>query len=760
MQLNCMNNIYKGDIEMSESNNQFFKGDKSIEVVKLYNWLDWASGSNQSVFVGLPMIQRGSVWKPKQIIDLWDTLLRGMPVGSLMAQNLPKGTKVRRIGQSGVVELLEAGLGLLDGQQRTLSMLIPWAQVNKDVMMGKKIWVALGDKQQDDQLFSLRVTTQNHPFGFDKNSPNSKLSLDNRRKAREEYFEKLGVEDDRKKNKDLFLTATPYGSVTPIELSYLIKQWRNCKNTGDWINSVMQNNKQIDEKLKPNLESFAKSLEKVFKLEIPIIAITDAMLGTDESDNNNPPLAVLFQRVGTGGTSLTDEDYAYSIIKHRLKDAYGLVEALYNNENSNIASLLSETDLVMTAVRLAAAEFKAGDKPLTDYESLNKQQFHTLLKHEGDFLAKGLLPMLQNTGIALTSSFEALSKLLEYRCDGDIGLPKYALVLLTRPLLQVLLRWVRIVQSQHPNDVGDILETNRKKILSFALYWSKFLVNAESGKQLSALAFKELASKNVSSEFPVKEIYNARTHGNKKLAFTLFSPKKLKALIPDCLDSPEPQSNKFLRGWKRFELNQATENGEMVAARDLYHCWWGYGGYVHPILLWLQRKYVYQFEGNPIVGQEDETPYDYDHICPSSHWTGYTGITSKVRILDFLLKDDEDGHWRVGNSIGNLRVWNSVDNRHDGDASSNKKLKLLDPSDSTNLLNDSAISNSDEYKKLLIDCSVEDEKKDKKVWDESRVLAFQVAVEKRAFELYETFYNTLDFADWSEDSEPTSPVGN
>ena len=32
--------------------------------------------------VELPSIQRGFVWKPKQIEDLWDSILRGYPIGS------------------------------------------------------------------------------------------------------------------------------------------------------------------------------------------------------------------------------------------------------------------------------------------------------------------------------------------------------------------------------------------------------------------------------------------------------------------------------------------------------------------------------------------------------------------------------------------------------------------------------------------------------------------------------------------------------
>jgi len=44
---------------------------------------DWQLNSEKSV-VELPSIQRGFVWKPKQVEDLWDSLLRGYPIGSFL----------------------------------------------------------------------------------------------------------------------------------------------------------------------------------------------------------------------------------------------------------------------------------------------------------------------------------------------------------------------------------------------------------------------------------------------------------------------------------------------------------------------------------------------------------------------------------------------------------------------------------------------------------------------------------------------------
>ena len=82
---------------------------KDIEIVRLADWLDWAGGRKRDRFIALPMIQRGSVWQPHQIIDLWDSLLQGMPIGSMMVSELQHGTPVVRPG-SHKHELVAAGV--------------------------------------------------------------------------------------------------------------------------------------------------------------------------------------------------------------------------------------------------------------------------------------------------------------------------------------------------------------------------------------------------------------------------------------------------------------------------------------------------------------------------------------------------------------------------------------------------------------------------------------------------------------------------
>ena len=206
---------------------------EDIVILPLENWLKFASGGDESVFVALPLIQRGFVWKPNQIIDLWDTLLRGMPVGSLIFSQMPPGIDVRKIGKKELEKTPKTGaIGLIDGQQRTLSMLIPWLNVGD---VDRRIWVDFADKPGDGHLFRFRVTTKNQPFGFQKAAPSAKLSLSDKRKALQPFIKEPNNESPEQVA--LFKEAKPYLSICPIDLKDLIDEWING-DKAKWINTI------------------------------------------------------------------------------------------------------------------------------------------------------------------------------------------------------------------------------------------------------------------------------------------------------------------------------------------------------------------------------------------------------------------------------------------------------------------------------------------------------------------------------------------
>jgi Protein of unknown function DUF262 len=768
-----------------------------IEVVNLSQWLDWTSGNNEDVKIALPMIQRGSVWKPEQVINLWDSLLRGMPVGSFMLNKLKSDSDYYTdlVNRQKAHKLETAGFGLLDGQQRTMSMLLAWTLPNNE-RMDRRIWVDFFDTPSAEHLYRLRMTTKNHPFGFQRESPSTKLSQDDRRKARKAYEDEMAylstsepshaTQDDKDAEKeqriqiDLY-KAKPYvseqnaqrGISLPLDLHGLLDIWRKETSVDEksvkekWVVAVTNKleaiskfsvgegppekiwHKLSDEQkeiVKSRVGKFAESLEAFFSLQVPLIKVRPQVFEDAKDDTKEPALATLFKRIGTGGTALSNDDYVYSMIKHRYPQTHDLVESLHKGTDSSVASILSATDLVMTAFRLAAAS-----ADLTDYESPDNKNFHNIFKSNKDFLKNKFLPLLE--GNDLKTAFRNLKEILLYSKDKNPhGVPLLYFPVLERPLVQVLLRWLML------NPTREQQIDSRDDILRFVMFWQ---LCVSDRRKSSVEAFKELLTGG--SKFPAITI--AKKLVASQLAIPIVSPKKLEALDSKMLLSTSPSTGgvndgaKVIRGYNsRFiDAKDGESNLEKSLARKFYSFWWNKNErHEHPILLWLQRDYVSgEFKHiDPLAGRDEDTPFDYDHICPSLHWENWTGASKSegTRITDFA-DDPQRSHHHIGNSIGNLRVWDSGKNRSDGADSPNTKLLLdaekpEDISERETRLASSAIEI--EQQQQWIDCS--GEKESHRKWDQKRAAAFQTAVEMRTFYLYKRFFDELKFDDWTDES--------
>jgi uncharacterized protein with ParB-like and HNH nuclease domain len=74
--------------------------------------------------VELPPLQRNAVWRPHQTELLWDSLLRGFPIGSLLLTPYHSSRGTRR-AEYQVDSDREPKYHLLDGQQRWNSEMDP-----------------------------------------------------------------------------------------------------------------------------------------------------------------------------------------------------------------------------------------------------------------------------------------------------------------------------------------------------------------------------------------------------------------------------------------------------------------------------------------------------------------------------------------------------------------------------------------------------------------------------------------------------------
>ena len=717
------------------------------------------------------MIQRNFVWKPQQIIDLWDSLLQGMPIGSMMATELPPETFVRKPGKHEIIRVpAGGGLGLIDGQQRTLAMLAAWPLPGQVKNRDLRVWVDFADDPAPGHLLRLRITTKNQPFGFRRNEPSSKLSLDEKRKAREAFdalAEAQGPQttaDENRVNPDID-TAWPFSPTPglPVDLRFLIGKWHEISRSSPWTVAMGDYLQGVDgvkyvgdrstgrwqplnvwagldddakDTIRKRVEVLSVALERLFVAQMPLVRVDERFFKPQGLANGDPPLAVLFKRIGTGGTQLSDADYVYSVIKHLRPETYDLVEELHGD--GNVASLLTATEVVMSAVRLAATTWQPTDrKAVLDAESPSKKDFNHLLCR-GDFVEEALLPLIASDGAgsALASLFSHVQAMLLCQGKSDIGLPKQAFPLLKRPLVQVLLYLAKVGYLGNGED-----RTTREDVLRLVLFW---LVAVTDPSKASRLAYEVVKERKQGGGYLGLAIHDRLVaHG---AAVRLIEPDEIE-MMRGLAYSPEGTT--LLRGESRFDAKkQGAEHYHAVYA-FYRRQWWRPWTHQHPILLWLQREMVaseLDSAADPMAGKDEDTPYDYDHIVPSAHWANWQGRkkgTHPDRLLDFA----EDTHlWTVGNSIGNVRVWTSSLNRSDGEASPKDKLKLdEDEGVRLPLLTQSAV----QADQIAFWRMASGKSEMPRSWNEERTLAFQRAVEMRAFSLYQRYFVGLGFSSWS-----------
>ena len=118
----------------------------------------------------VPNIQRGLVWKSIQMELLWDSILRGFPIGAMLI--LQRGNK----GE------------ILDGQQRSNAIISGFNTLdllNPDKKVNSILWLDLSFKYNDEdeerRRYGIRLTNSSHPWGYD--ALGGKLSAEDRREA-------------------------------------------------------------------------------------------------------------------------------------------------------------------------------------------------------------------------------------------------------------------------------------------------------------------------------------------------------------------------------------------------------------------------------------------------------------------------------------------------------------------------------------------------------------------------------------------------
>ena len=128
----------------------------------LYSLRQIASWTSNNSDVLIPALQRGLVWKPRQVELLWDSILRGFPIGSFMLSDI--------VNNEGAGKYY-----LMDGQQRYNAISIGF---NTGPDARAVLWIDLipPSSKSSTRTFWIKATTTPHPWGYKNDDDANRLN--------------------------------------------------------------------------------------------------------------------------------------------------------------------------------------------------------------------------------------------------------------------------------------------------------------------------------------------------------------------------------------------------------------------------------------------------------------------------------------------------------------------------------------------------------------------------------------------------------
>jgi hypothetical protein len=168
----------------------------------------------------LPNVQRGFIWKPHQIENLWDSLLRRFPTGSIIINKMQDGK-----------------YQLLDGQQRTTSIALGFADLggekkNCGILNSSAADIRIfidtrkPERDKEGRCFAFRVITRSHPWGYQHLDNSKPLTANNKTKAREDLWKIKDPFED-----GIMDRAYPYDACAPLPLNIFTNALMNKDKT-------------------------------------------------------------------------------------------------------------------------------------------------------------------------------------------------------------------------------------------------------------------------------------------------------------------------------------------------------------------------------------------------------------------------------------------------------------------------------------------------------------------------------------------------
>lgn len=602
---------------------------------KIASWqIPGIENGDSEIIAGIPSLQRGAVWEPQQIEMLWDSIMRGFPIGSIViAKKINNQSNKHQITLAiDSVLSAETSHHILDGQQRCNAIawgfVNPWEdKLSDDVVL----WL---DLKPDARLiknttrkYLFRVTTMAHPWGFHHGDQTGNLSTSDIEKFKEKlpayhqpekWPEKFHAElvsgqnlQNGKIKRPSPKLAIPYDAGFPIPMFLLFKYFNDGKLNwemlaqDEWIKIISTwsglSILSLDNGNRKHIESGLIIAEQacMVALQVP-----DLINGIDDIEQ-------IFQRLNRQGTPLDNEELAYSLIKAYWTDVEETISKLPHHT--------TEARLVGMGVRVALTE-PDSDKlvPEQSVDRIRNIFRPNVNKAKEDIKAQQQIESFFKKG-ELEKTLKWIDEQFLYNENSrDYGLPAYlrsSLAWTSRDVFAWLMLLAKRFNYEIINDPVLI-----KKIIGLALtiHWFgeektkavDMLVKRHGDIKTVTISELNADDKRVSIRVPLN-------HEELGKAFQL----------------DEKSSDTQLENWVDFWQGVVNINADGSNNRDVEVTKSranNYGFFINKLrnqkelLVYAQRGYVEKvFDGfdpsNKLMWKGHNRPWDYDHILPSQN---------------------------------------------------------------------------------------------------------------------------------------------
>ena len=590
---------------------------------------DWLSEDSK---IELPAMQRGFVWKPSQIENIWDSVFREFPMGSFLLTSTGDN------------------LMLIDGQQRATSLALgyynPWEEDVQRLGNVKNlpvIWMDVSPKSiTENSEYVFRVVTRSHPWGYQLVNNWKVLSIPDRRSSASQLKEGYNVEMYTMLSPSQRL---PYDAHLPVPLCFLLGALETTNTYADWREKILEKCNAIPSNFRPKHlskdESYHTALnscdlsslyKKIVHLDknyiIPALTVDNQLiLKSRDNAEVNP---TLFVRLNSGGTQLEGEELIYSIYKAVCPSTKKLVESIASN-------IIKPSKIIALASRLVLSNLNN-----RFYNSISLTQFQKEIAKD-EF--KGALESLigEETDSSLRSLVDKSIAILRY----DDTIPDTIIKKFIKDSPDGFLLLLNWLQKNPDKSLTPELKAQVCSRL-YTNYWFGDL----------NYIVRILWSKSERDDF-----WSIPYHNDNYLAQRhLVSPEALEAFLlkkaekgVDLSISPE---DSVWQEWTSFDPKPESLSEEEYIARMKD----GWNNYLWRLLnnkyliLLAQREYINRTfkDYNQVEDLEDtERPWDWDHIYPES-WVYYQREI-----------DDRTRYWEW--RIGNFRAMSLTHNRSEND---------------------------------------------------------------------------------------------